>query len=109
MDKKEVIENLDFYGNYVFYSCYIYAHAVLTDSERCIIDNNIGFIALYNPDKEELLFLSETENRKVLYEITEFEKLTILENLKKAYFSKYGREVVPVWRELSKLQYGKYA
>lgn len=59
MDKKEVIENLDFYGNYVFYSCYIYAHAVLTDSERCIIKDDIGFIALYNPTKDELLFFQK--------------------------------------------------
>lgn len=35
--------------------------------------------------------------------------MAILEKLKKVYFSKYGREVVPVWRELSKLQSERYA
>lgn len=109
MKVNEILEKVNFYGNFIMYSNHIYAHAILLDDTECSLNNSSRFIALYNPKKDELMFFSETDKSKLLIEITETEKTIILENMKKAYFDKYGRDIISVWRELSKLQNEMYA
>ncbi len=108
MDKKEIIDKLDFYGNFVLHDYYIYAHAVLTDNDRCIISET-GYSVLYNPRNNNLVFYCEKNTGKVRLKITEDEKAFILNKIKIDYFKKYDRDLVDVWRKLAFVQRKMYA
>ncbi len=109
MSKNEMLEMLDFYGNFMFYGCYIYAHAILIDTSNCIIDGEVGFCVLYNPNKELVMLFSEKGAEKELIEINDDEKAELLEKMKKAYAKKHKRELVYVWHEFTKVHKKMYA
>lgn len=109
MDKNEILDKLDFYGNFVLHDYYIYAHAVLTDNSRCIISNETGFIVLYNPRNNNLVFYCEKNKGKVRLKITDDEKAFILNKIKIDYLKKYDRDLVDVWRTLAFAQRKMYA
>lgn len=109
MDKNEILNKLDFYGNFVLHNYYIYAHAVLTDNNRCIISNETGFFVLYNPRNDNLVFYREKNKGKVRLKITDDEKAFILNKVKIDYFKKYDRDLVDVWREIAFIKGEMYA